>query len=45
MDSPLKGKPQNKVTKARGKEKENEPEIAPGWEGEKELSLGSAVCV
>lgn len=33
MDSPLKGKPQNKVTKARGKEKENESETAPGWEG------------
>lgn len=35
MDSPLKGKSQNEVTKARGKEKENESEIAPGWEGEK----------
>lgn len=38
MDSPLKGKPQNKVTKARGKEKENEPEIAPGWEGKNRCS-------
>lgn len=45
MDSPLKGKSQNEVTKTRGKEKENESEIAPGWEGEKEPSLGSAACV
>lgn len=45
MDSPLKGKPQNKGTKAKEKEKENESEIAPGWEGEKEPLLRFAACV
>lgn len=45
-DSPLKGKPWNEGTKARGKEKENGSEIAPGGEGEEEPWLGSAAaCV